>query len=52
MFVYFRERMCQQGRGRERRGQRICAASTEPDAGFQLMNREIVTRAEVGCFTG
>ena len=29
-------------------GSRLWAASTEPDAGLELMNREIMTRAEVG----
>ena len=29
-------------------GSRLRAVSTEPDAGLELMNREIVTRTEVG----
>ena len=29
-------------------GSRLSAVSTEPDAGLELTNREIVTRAEVG----
>ena len=45
-----RERKNEQGRGRERereRGQRIqnglCADHREPDAGFKLMNCEVMT---------
>ena len=30
-------------------GSRLRAVSTEPDAGFEPMNREIMTWAEVGC---
>ena len=29
-------------------GSRLRAVSTEPDAGLELMNHEIMTRAEVG----
>ena len=29
-------------------GSRLWAVSTEPDAGLELINREIMTRAEVG----
>ena len=32
-------------------GSRLRAVSTEPDAGLELTDREIVTRAEVGCLT-
>ena len=32
-------------------GSRLRAASTETDAGLELMDREIMTRAEVGCST-
>ena len=32
-------------------GSRLWAVSTEPDAGPELTNREIVTWAEVGCLT-
>ena len=32
-------------------GSRLHAASTESDAGLKLMNREIMTRAQVGCLT-
>ena len=32
-------------------GSRLCTDSTEPVAGLELMNREIVTRGEVGCLT-
>ena len=45
----------EQGRGRERHthteskaGSRLSDVSTEPDAGLELINCEIVTRAEVG----
>ena len=30
-------------------GSRLGAVSTEPEAGLQLTNHEIMTRAEVGC---
>ena len=33
-------------------GSRLRAVSTEPDAGLELTNLEIVTRAEVRCSTG
>ena len=61
--VYFifereRERQDASGLGAEREGDtdseagsRLRAASTEPDAGLELMSCEIVTRAEVGCST-
>ena len=32
-------------------GSRLQAVSTEPDAGLELTDREIVTRAEVGRLT-
>ena len=32
-------------------GSRLWAVSTEPDAGLELTNREIMTRAEVGRLT-
>ena len=32
-------------------GSRLWAVSTEPDAGLELMDREIMTWAEVGCLT-
>ena len=32
-------------------GSRLRAVNTEPDAGLELMNREIMTRAEVGRLT-
>ena len=45
-FIYF-----EQGRGRERGRQgipsRLLTASTEPDTGLDLMNREIMTWAEI-----
>ena len=50
MFMYFGER----GRGREREGHTeseagssLWAVSTEPDMGFELTNREIMTWAKV-----
>ena len=49
------ERVCAQGRGREREGDRISsrlhAASVKPDVGLELTNREIMTWAEVGFLT-
>ena len=30
---------------------RLRAVSTEPDAGLELTDREIMTQAEVGCLT-
>ena len=42
-----RQRACEQGRGREREGKRIPgrlhAVGTEPNAGLDLTNREIMT---------
>ena len=32
-------------------GSRLRAISTEPDAGLELMNGEIMTQAEVRCLT-
>ena len=53
-----REREHERGRGREKEegteseaGSRLRAVSTEPDAGLELMNREITTCAEVKCLT-
>ena len=54
LFIDFqrkRERKCAcaSGRGAEREGERerilhrVCTVSTEPDAGLEPMNREIVT---------
>ena len=46
MFIYFeRERVCEQGRGRERERipHRLHAVSAEPVAGLKLMNQEITT---------
>ena len=57
MFIYFwcRERQSMSGGGSEREGDteseagsRLQAVSTEPDAGLELTNREIMTWAEVG----
>ena len=38
-------------RGRARIPSRLRAVSTEPDAGLDLTDREIMTGAEVGCST-
>ena len=52
MFIFFeeRERGYKQGRGRwrgrERIPSRLGAVSTEPNAGLNLMNSEIVTSVE------
>ena len=58
LFLQQRETEHEQGRGREREGDteseagsRCWAVSTEPDAGLEPMNREIVTWAEVGRLT-
>ena len=57
MFIYFgdRERQSMNGGGAEREGDteseagsRLGAISPEPDAGLELMDREMVTWAEVG----
>ena len=60
MFMFERHRQRQSGswggadRGEDtgsEAGSRLRAVSTEPDAGLELTNREIVTGAEVGRFT-
>ena len=60
MFIYFwdRERQNMSGGGAEREGDteseagsRLWAVSTEPDAGLELTDCEIMTWAEVGCST-
>ena len=60
MFISFwdRERLSMSGGGAERKGDteseagsRLRAVSTEPDAGLELTNCEIVTWAEVGRLT-
>ena len=57
MFIYFwdRERQSMSGEGTEREedtesetGSRLWAVSTEPDAGLEITDREIMTWAEVG----
>ena len=55
MFICFWERDSASGGGAEREGNtepkagsRLWAVSTEPDAGPELMNHEIMTWAEVG----
>ena len=56
MFIYFwekeRDRQTEHewGRGRERAGFRLHAASTEPNVGLKLTDCEM-TWAEVGCLT-
>ena len=57
MFIYFWERARAEG-GAEREGDTeseagsgLRAVSTEPDAGLKLMDREIMTWAEVGHLT-
>ena len=56
--IIFWEREHEQGRGREREGDTdsearssLWAVSTEPYSGLELMNHEIMTRAEVRCST-
>ena len=60
MFIYFweRERQSMSGGGAERdgdteskAGSRLWAVSTEPHAGLELTDHEIMTWAEVGCLT-
>ena len=61
MFLYFWEREERErisGRRPEREedteseaASRLWAISTEPDAGLELTNHEIMTWAEVGCLT-
>ena len=56
MYILFlRERQSTSGGGAEREGDtgfeagsRLRAVNTEPDAGLEPTNREIMTRAEVG----
>ena len=53
MFIF--EKESETGKGVEREGQRmqsgLFADSTEPGAGLELTNREIMTWAEVGRLT-
>ena len=58
MFIFERWRQSSSGGGAEREGDtesktgsRLWAVSTEPDTGLELMNREIMTWAEVGRLT-
>ena len=55
LFLRERETECEQARGRERGRHRIwsrlCAISTQPDAGLEPTSREIMTWAEVRCST-
>ena len=55
MFIFERERDSVSGEGAERQGDaesetgsRLWAVSTEPDAGLELTNYEMMTWAEVG----
>ena len=55
-FIYLWERVSGGGAEREgdtesKTGSRLWAVSTEPDTGLELMNREIMTWAEVGRLT-
>ena len=54
MFIYFRDREHKKGRGREREGDtesetdsRLWAVIRDPDVGFELTKREIMTWAKV-----
>ena len=56
MFIYFWERQSVSGGGAERKGDaeseagsRLSTVSTEPSAGLELTNGEIMTWAEFGC---
>ena len=56
MFIFDRENMSEEWAEREEdteseAGSRLWATNTEPDAGLELMNSEIMTWAEVGCWT-
>ena len=58
LFLTERERQSMSGGGAEREGDteseagsRLWAVSTEPDAGLELTDREIMTWAKVGCST-
>ena len=60
LFIFERETEHEWGRGREREregdteseaGCRLWDVSTEPDAGLEPANREIMTQAEVGRLT-
>ena len=53
MFIFEREGECEWARGRERGRHNLkqapgSAVSTEPDAGLEPTNCEIMTRVEVG----
>ena len=55
IFIFERDRQRVSGRGAERdreteseAGSKLWAVGTEPDAGLELTDREIMTRAEVG----
>ena len=58
MFIYFWERQSASRGGAEgegdiesEAGSKLHAVSTEPNVGLEIMNREIMTWAEVGCLT-
>ena len=50
MFIYLRERE-REGDTESKVGSRLRVVSTEPDAGLEPMNHEIMTWAKVRCFT-
>ena len=55
--MFLRDRETEHDRGGAEReggteleaGSRLCAVSTKPDVGLELMNCEIMTWAKVGC---
>ena len=54
--IYFERDRAREGAEREgdtelEAGSRLCAVSTEPDAGLELPNCKIMTRADVGHLT-
>ena len=53
MFIFERERVGAEREGdtESEAGSRLRAVSTEPDVELEPKNREIMTRAEVGCLT-
>ena len=53
LFLYFRERECTHEGVEVERGipSRLCTASTEPDAGPEPMNSEIMTSVETKSWT-
>ena len=53
VFIYFERELVSQGRGKERGRERISVVSTEPDAGLEPTNHEIMTepKSRIGCLT-